>query len=670
MQRTAEGQTTTTISPVGVPTVPAPGSAGRVGHAPGGADRVRSGPGGLSEGSPERNRRSAPELFAVWAPAAERVDLHVMNHPVAMEAGRDGWWRPSVALGEALAGLSSARYGFSLDEGPVRPDPRSQSQPEGVHGLSEVVDHESFLWTDNSWRGVSLPGAVLYELHVGTFTPEGTFEGVIERLPHLVELGVDAIELMPVAEFDGRWGWGYDGVSLYAPHHAYGGPTGLKRLVDACHAAGLGVVIDVVYNHLGPSGNHLAEFGPYFTDRHVTNWGPAVNFDGAGSHQVRRFVVDNAVMWLRDYHADGLRLDAVHAVLDQSARHILEELSEEVDALAAHVCRPLFVIAESDLNDPRFVSPPQLGGYGMDACWADEWHHALHSVLTGERSGYYSDFGSLALLGKVIRQAWAYDGQFSEHRQRRHGRPPVGLTGDRFVVFTQNHDQVGNRAVGERLGALTSEGRLRVAAALLLTSPFTPMLFQGEEWGAGTPFLYFTDFADSDLGEAVSEGRRNEFSSFGWEPSEVPDPQQPSSFKRSRLDWAEPTRLPHSDLLAWYRELIALRRSVPALSDHRADSISVEIDEEAQSITVARQDVLVVANLGRSPIRRAARGAELLAASTDGVRLRNDDLAVPADAVAIVRLAADRFGEHERREVEPELAPPEDVDAEPGSADA
>ncbi|MFP5488283.1 MAG: malto-oligosyltrehalose trehalohydrolase, partial [Acidimicrobiia bacterium] len=426
--------------------------------------------------------------FEVWAPRPDRVELVLVDGRIDMARGVDGWWSASVdSVGPGT------RYGFSLDGGPVRPDPRSMSQPDGVDGWSEVVDHAAFGWTDAAWRGVPLPGAVLYELHVGTFTPEGTFDAAIGRLPHLVDLGVDAVELLPVAEFAGRRGWGYDGVDWFAPHHAYGGPDGLKRFVDACHRHGLGVVMDVVHNHLGPAGNYLPEFGPYFSERHQTNWGPAINFDGPGSDEVRRYVIDNVVMWLRDYRIDGLRLDAVHAIVDDSARHLLEQLAAEVDALAATEGRPLFLIAESDLNDPSFVRSRDAGGYGLDAAWADEWHHALHAVLTGDRSGYYEDFGSLELLAKALRQAWVYDGTWSEHRGRHHGRSPVGLTGHQFVVCVQNHDQVGNRAVGDRLGEAVSPGRLKIAAALLLTSPFTPMLFQGEEWGAGTPFQYFTD---------------------------------------------------------------------------------------------------------------------------------------------------------------------------------
>ena len=570
--------------------------------------------------------------FAVWSPDHRRVDLVLDDAVVAMRDAGRGWWRQAVED----AGVGT-RYAFSLDGGPPRPDPRSASQPEGINGPSEVVDHDAFGWTDGRWRGVSLRGAVLYELHVGTFTPAGTFDALVERLPHLVDLGVDAIELMPVAEFSGSRGWGYDGVDLFAAHHAYGGPDGLKRLVDACHANGIGVVLDVVYNHLGPAGNFLAEFGPYFSDGHQTNWGDAVNLDGPGSDEVRRFVIDNALMWLRDYHVDGLRLDAVHAIVDGSARHLLVDLAAEVDTLATQVGRPLFLIAESDLNDPRFVRSRDAGGYGLDSAWADEWHHALHACLTDERDGYYQDFGPLASLAKALRQAWVYDGTWSPHRQRSHGWSPAGLAGHQFVVCTQNHDQTGNRALGERSAALVCEGRLRVAAALLLTTPFTPMLFQGEEWAASTPFQYFTDHEDPALGLAVSEGRRREFAHFGWDPETVPDPQAVETFQRSKLDWTEIEHKPHAGILAWYRELIALRRRTPALSDPRLTHVDVEVDEARRCLTVARGTVRILVNLGAEEHGfTGGNGVRLLAASDPCVRCQSHTIRVPADAVAIV----------------------------------
>jgi maltooligosyltrehalose trehalohydrolase len=570
--------------------------------------------------------------FRVWAPRPDRVDLVVREARLAMTKAAGGWWARTVA--DAGPGTD---YAFSLDGGPARPDPRSSSQPGGVHGLSRVVDHDGFAWTDRTWRGRALSGSILYECHVGTFSAAGTFDGAIDHLGHVVDLGVDAVELLPVAEFSGRRGWGYDGVDLFAPHHAYGGPDGLKRFVDAAHGCGLAVVMDVVYNHLGPAGNYLPEFGPYFSSRHRTNWGDAVNYDGPGSDEVRRFVIDNALMWLRDYHCDGLRLDAVHAIVDESATHILESIGREVEALAAHVGRPLFVIAESDRNDPRFVRSRHAGGLGLDSAWADEWHHALHATLTGEKTGYYEDFGPLTLVAKALRQAWVYDGTYSPYRDRVHGRPPTGLGGNRFVVFTQNHDQVGNRAGGERSAALMSPGRLRVAAALLLSAPFIPLFFMGEEWGAATPFLYFTDHQDPELGRAVSYGRRHEFSTFGWGPDDVPDPQDPATFARSRLDWTELQQDQHAALFDWYRRLIVLRRAIPALSDPRLDHVAVDCDEVAGWLLVRRGAVSVAANLGSATATLVMpASARLLASSDPAVALTGTGLALPPDTVAIL----------------------------------
>ena len=488
-------------------------------------------------------------------------------------------------------------YSLSLAGGPTRPDPRSHWQPRGVHGPSQVVNHEAFPWTDAGWAGTDLATAVIYELHVGTFTAEGTFEAAIDRLDHLVSLGVTAIELMPVNEFPGERGWGYDGVDLYAPHHAYGGPDGLKRLVDACHTRGLAVVIDVVYNHLGPAGNYLGEFGPYFTDRYNTPWGDAVNFDDAGSAEVRNFFIENALHWLEHYHADGLRLDAVHAIYDMSATHLLEELATRVDELEAQLGRSLWLIAESDLNDPKVVRPRDEHGFGIDAQWSDDLHHALHALLTGEREGYYSDFGDVADVAKALRDAFVYDGRESAFRGRRHGRPTDGLPGSRFLGYLQTHDQVGNRAVGERTSALMSADLLKVGAALVLTSPFVPMLFQGEEWGATTPFQYFTDHEDPALGRAVSEGRRREFEAFGWAPDQVPDPQDPETFARSKLDWSELAEQPHADLFEWHRQLIRLRREVPALNDGRKDLVHTKHDEDGGWLIVERGPVTVITNL-------------------------------------------------------------------------
>ena len=431
------------------------------------------------------------------------------------------WW--SVAVPTAGPG---SRYGFLLNgEGPL-PDPRSAWQPDGVHGLSQVVDHGIYQWKDPGFSAPPLATAVIYELHVGTFSGQGTFAGAIERLEHVAGLGVTHVELMPVAEFSGGHGWGYDGVDLYAPHHGYGTPEDLKRFVDACHARGLGVLLDVVYNHLGPSGNYLAKYGPYFNSQTQTPWGWALNFDGPHSDQVRRFFCDNALMWLRDYHLDGLRLDAVHTISDRSARPFLEQLGEEVRALGQREGRSLVVIAESDLNDPRVVWPLQRGGFGLDAQWSDDFHHALHVALTGEQTGYYRDYSGLTDLAKALQNAYVYDGQYSRARRRHHGRPPEGLGGERFLGYAQTHDQVGNRACGERLVHLVGERKAKVAAALVLASPFIPMLFQGEEWGASAPFLYFTDHPEPDLGKAVREGRRKEFAAFGWNPEDARDSLQ------------------------------------------------------------------------------------------------------------------------------------------------
>ncbi|MDQ3757558.1 MAG: malto-oligosyltrehalose trehalohydrolase [Actinomycetota bacterium] len=474
--------------------------------------------GDFGPGRPEIIHQNG-EVFRVWAPLPGRVEVEVDGRRVPMEPGEGGWWTASVDG----AGPGST-YAFVLDGGEPRADPRSPSQPQGVFGPSAVVDHDAFEWTAHDWQGFDLATAVLYELHVGTFTPPGTFDGVIDKLDHLVDLGVTAVEVMPVAEFPGDRGWGYDGVNLYAPHHAYGGPDGLKRLVDACHRRSLGVVLDVVYNHLGPAGNHLAEFGPYFTDRFETPWGDAVNF---AEHEVRRFVVDNALMWLRDYRIDALRLDAVHAIHDDSDPHILQQLAAEAGP-GKHL------IAESETIVPRLTRE-----YGLAAQWHDEFHHAVHVALTGERSGYYEPFVGIPDIAAAVEAA----------------QPP-----ERFVVFAQNHDQVGNRAVGERLSHLVTEEQARMAAALVLSSRSVPLLFQGEEWAASTPFQYFTDHADPELGRAVSEGRRSEFGAFGWKPEDVPDPQDPATFERSRLDWSEPAREPHAGMLRWYRELIALRR--------------------------------------------------------------------------------------------------------------
>jgi maltooligosyltrehalose trehalohydrolase len=533
----------------------------------------------------------------------------------------------------ATAAELGASYGFFIDgEGPF-PDPRSQCQPDGVHGLSRVVDHDKFPWTDSTWQAPPLASAVLYELHVGTFTSEGTFEAVVGKLDHLRSLGATHVELMPVAEFSGDWGWGYDGVDLYAPHHSYGRPDNLKHLINSCHNAGLAVLLDVVYNHLGPAGNYLPKFGPYFTSRHATPWGDGVNLDGPDSDLARRFFIDNALMWLRDYHFDGLRLDAVHAMFDQSAEHFLAELAGAVRALSAELGRHLVVIAESDLNDPRLVRAPEIGGYGLDAQWNDDFHHALHTVLTGERNGYYMDFGGFRHLARCLERGFVYDGCYSEFRGRRHGASLNGLPGSRFLAYLQNHDQIGNRARGERSSHLLSLGRLKIGAALLMTSPFVPMLFQGEEWGATTPFQYFTHHEDPGLGAAVSNGRRREFAAFGWDPSDVPDPQDQRTFLNSKLDWGELQRSTHRELLEWHRALIRLRHSQPSLTSGRLDEVRTRWSDEASWFAFQRGPVRVVCNLGEQIFHCHCPGGLLL--SSEPVQSVGDVWALPPDSVVL-----------------------------------
>ena len=521
-----------------------------------------------------------------------------------MESEGGGWFAIET---DATAGDD---YGFSLDGADALPDPRSPWQPNGPHELSRVVDHSAFGWTDGLWKGSPLAGAVIYELHIGTFTAEGTFDAAIERLPYLRDLGITAVELMPVAEFSGEHGWGYDGVDLFAPHHAYGGPDGLKRLVDACHAQGIAVIMDVVYNHLGPSGNYLSRFGPYFTQRYATPWGEAINFDGPGSAGVRAFFIENALMWLDDYHCDGLRLDAVHAILDSSALHILEEIAMNVERLSNHLGRDLFLIAESDLNDPRIIQRREAGGYGMDAQWSDDFHHALHACITGETNGYYADFGEIEHLATALQEAFVYGGRYSPFRDRVHGRAPVGISGSRFLGYIQNHDQIGNRARGDRLSAIVPPDLLKVAAALVFTAPFVPMLFQGEEWGASTPFLYFTDHPDVELGRAVSEGRKREFEAFGWDPASIPDPQDRETFLRSKLDWDETEREPHSDMLDWYRQLIALRRALPELTDGDLAAVEVVFDEQQRALVLQRGGVTVACNFSDDAVEVPAEGSD------------------------------------------------------------
>ena len=589
--------------------------------------------------------------FSVWAPDRTRVVVRVDGHDHPMTRDERGWWHADAAdTGE--------EYAFLLDDDPTPlPDPRSAWQPHGVHGPSRRYRHDTFTWTDQRWTGRALAGSVLYELHIGTFTDTGTFDAAIDRLDHLVELGVDFVEVMPVNSFDGTAGWGYDGVLWGAVHEPYGGPDGFKRLVDACHARGLGVLLDVVYNHLGPSGAYLDRFGPYFAGHN--DWGPGLNLDGPQSDEVRRYVIDNALSWLRDFHVDGLRLDAVHALVDRRAVHLLEELADEVARLAAGLRRPLHLIAESDLNDPRLVTPVAGGGYGLSAQWSDDLHHALHVRLTGEAQGYYADFAAAGALARTLRQVFFHAGTWSSFRQRTHGRPvdTARLGGHQFLGYLQNHDQIGNRATGDRLSASVSPALQVCGAAIVLCSPYTPMIFMGEEWAASTPWQFFASFPDPELAEAVRTGRRREFAAHGWGEAEVPDPMDPATVRASTLRWSELAQPPHRDVLARYRELIALRRAHPELADPRLDRFAVRADPDDRWLVLHRGGLRVVVNLSGEPARvpldepvdevlLAPWGAKALGVPRSGSPESSEplvgsglELALPGESFAVVRVA-------------------------------
>jgi maltooligosyltrehalose trehalohydrolase len=548
----------------------------------------------------------------------------------------DGGW---FVLDDGLA--AGTDYRFRLDGGEPLPDPRSRWQPHGVHGPSRVHDPQAYRWSDHDWRPPALADAVLYELHVGTFTPAGTFAAAAARLDHLVGLGVTHVELMPVHAFAGRHGWGYDSVGLFAPHPTYGHPDDLKSFVDDCHGRGLAVVLDVVYNHLGPEGNYLPCFGPYLTDRYRTPWGDAVNLDGPGSDEVRRFLIDNARSWLGEFHVDGLRLDAVHALVDTTAVHLLEELAEAVRALEADLGRPTLLIAESDRNDPRLVRDPSQGGFGLDGHWVDDLHHGVHVALTGERSGYYEDYRGLADVADAYRHGYVYRRRHSPHRGHRVGRDPAGVPGTRLVASLQTHDQVGNRARGERITRLASPGRVKAGAALVLLAPFVPLLFAGEEWGASSPFPFFADHGP-DLADAVRRGRLDEFAAFGWDPDDVPDPESATTRDLAVLRWEELGTPAADELLSWYRELLALRRATPALRDGDRDGGAVWLADDEASIVVRRGDITLAVHLGdtprRLPLHHDPREApEPVLVSHPATPLDPDGVVLPADGTAVLR---------------------------------
>ncbi len=484
---------------------------------------------------------------------------------------------------------SGTRYFYLLNASQQKPDPVSRSQPKGVHGPSEVIDPSEFEWEDQEWKGIPLQKMIIYEIHTGTFTNEGTFEAIIPFLDYLKnDLGVTAIELMPVAQFPGERNWGYDGTYPYAPQNSYGGPQGLRTLINACHQQGLAVILDVVYNHLGPEGNYLGDYGPYFTERYKTPWGPTINFDGPESDEVRRFAIDNALYWVTEYHFDGLRIDAIHGIFDFSARHILYDIREAIHRQAKKLGRHIVVIAESDLNDAKIINPPNKGGYGLDAQWNDDFHHSLHTLLTKERDGYYQDFGHIDQLVKALREGYVYGGQYSSFRKRQHGSSSKHLPPSKFIVFSQNHDQVGNRLKGDRLSTMVSFEALKLAAGIVLLSANIPLLFMGEEYGEGAPFLYFVSHSDQELIDDVRRGRKEEFSAFQWE-GEVPDPQDEATFLRSKVNFDLCEHGKHKILLDFYKVLISLRKQIPSLFHLNKTGKEIEAIEGSHAVSVFRR---------------------------------------------------------------------------------
>lgn len=528
------------------------------------------------------NTVTAGIRFRVWAPLVTSVEVELVDDAsLKIPLQRDG---------EYFHGLVPAapgdRYWYWLDGTERRPDPASRSQPDGVHGPSQVID-PTFAWSDSEWQGTALEEYILYELHVGTFTPQGTFDGVISRLDYLCDLGITAVELMPVVQFPGEHNWGYDGAYPFAPQNSYGGPDGLKRLVDACHARGLAVILDVVYNHLGPEGNYLHGFGPYFTDRYHTPWGDAVNYDGPGSDPVRHYFVSNALYWITEYHFDGLRLDAIHDIYDFSALHILQELAEAVHQQREALGRRVYVIAESDLNDVRVINSPESGGYGLDAQWNDDFHHALLALLTGEQTGYYGDFGLFSDLVKAFREGFVLSGGYSSFRGRRHGSSSAHHPPCQFVACSQNHDQVGNRMRGERPSAYLSTPQLMLAAATVLLSPYLPLLFMGEEYAESAPFPYFVSHGDAELVESIRRGRQEEFAAFNYQGS-PPDPQSETTFLSAKLDQEQRHRGDHRVIFNFYRELIRLRKECAPLAWLSRENMLVTACEDEQVMVVNR----------------------------------------------------------------------------------
>ncbi len=566
-------------------------------------------------------------IASVWAPLASRVRIAAGSDIRDLTRGEGDWWQDDRDL------APGTRYGFLLDDdAEPLPDPRSRSLPDGVHGLGHVIETAR----PQPWPGRELAGGVIYELHIGTFTDSGTLDAAIGRLDDLVELGVDFVEPLPVNGFNGERNWGYDGVAWYAVDNSYGGPHAYLRFVDACHARGLGVIQDVVYNHFGPSGNYLPRFGPYLDESATNTWGANVNL---AEPAVRRYVLDNARMWFETYGVDGLRLDAVHALADPTPRHILNELSGETEQLSRSLGRPLTLIAESDLNDPVMILPRDEGGHGMTAQWCDDYHHAAHTALTGETDGYYADFAGLGALAKSATSGFFHDGTYSSFRGRPHGSPiPSDVPTSRLVTFVQDHDQIGNRAVGDRLTTALSVDRLAVAAVLNVCSPFTPMIFMGEEWAASTPWQFFTAHPEPELAIATAEGRIEEFAELGWDPDEVPDPQDPETFRRSHLDWGERDREPHHSILNLYRALLALRRREPEFTDPRFSRLSAEYDDDARTFRLRIGGLHILVNLGLADW--VAGPGELLLGTGTRARGGSPGLVVPPDAAVVARVGA------------------------------
>ncbi|MEG9326810.1 malto-oligosyltrehalose trehalohydrolase [Salinimicrobium catena] len=587
--------------------------------------------------------------FTVWSPLAEKVEvvLKDRNEPVSLIKDTQGYWEAEVP--EVPPG---SLYKIRLDEEDEFPDPASRSQPEGVHSWSQVINHYSHDWQDQGHESRNLEDMVIYELHVGTFTSEGTFEGIIEKLPHLEELGVNTLEIMPIAQFPGDRNWGYDGVYPYAAQDSYGGATGLKKLIEVCHQMGFSILLDVVYNHMGPEGNYLSQFGPYFTDKYHTPWGSAINLDDKYSDHVRNFFIQNAIMWLEEFHFDGLRLDAVHEIIDRGARHFLKELSEEVDALEKKTGKHYVLIAESDLNDNRLVTDYSKGGYGLEGQWIDDFHHAVHTLLTGEDAGYYQDYGKAEYLAKTFEQGFIYDGIYSKFRKRRVGNSPKGIAKNKFVACIQNHDQVGNRVLGERLGQLITFEEQKLAAGTLLTSPFVPLLFMGEEFGETNPFRYFISHGDPELVKAVQEGRKREFEYFDQKAEEFPDPQSKKTFEESRPNWNFKEDQSKNTLFEMYKLLLKMKKE-GAFHLFGAEDTQTKFDEENKVLQVTASDkettLMGIYNFGKMPFRATfseEKKGEILIASADKIWLGEEEFPkeriqkteVPAKSFMIIKI--------------------------------